>query len=109
MCYGKLLLEPQTYPIGSFENKSTNGRFPSGLYGSVLVAVFCSSDTDEADAGGDKELLQEGVDVENKLPSEDVTNALISLGLASLFLESSTVDIVMKITIIFAGVIPSNF
>ena len=98
MCYGKLLIEPQSYPIGSFENKPTNDAFPSGLYGSILVAVLCSSDKDEAET--QIELHQDTIDFENKLSSEDTTNALISLGLAFLFLESSTIDFVRATNIV---------
>lgn len=89
MCHGKLLIEPQTYPIGSFENKPTNDTFPSALYGTILIAVFCGSDKDEAETEP-----HEDSDHENKLSSEATTNALISLGLASLFLDSLTVDFV---------------
>ena len=98
MCYGKLLIEPQTHPIGSFVNKPTNGTLPSGLYATVLVAVLCSSDKDETDTDSNKEPF-EGTDPESKLPPEDATSALISLGLMSLFLESSTIDLVRVINI----------
>ena len=93
MCHGKVLIEPQTYPIGSFENKLTNNIFPSDLYGTVLIAVFCSSDKDEAEADTQEE-PENSVVLENKLRSQDVTDALISLGLASLFLDSSVIDFV---------------
>ena len=95
ICHGKVLVEPQTYPIGSFENKPTNNIFPSDLYGTILIAVLCSSDKDEAAADSQEE-PQKDVDLENKLPSQDVTDALISLGLASLFLDSSTINFVRK-------------
>ena len=94
VCYGKLLMEPQTHPIGSFVNKPTNDTFPSGLYATVFTAVFCSSsDKDETDTDSLKEQCED-TDPANKLPTEDATSALTSLGLMSLFLESSTIDLV---------------
>ena len=98
ICHGEVLIEPQTYPIGSFENKPTNNIFPSDLYGTVLIAVFGSSDKDEAEADSQEE-AQTDDDLENKLHSQDVTDALISLGLVSLFLDSSAIDFVRTTTI----------
>ena len=94
MCHGEVLIEPQTYPIGSFENKPTNTIFPSDLYGAVLIAVLCNSDIDEAEADTEKEEPKKSVGLENKLRSQDVTDVFISLGLASLFLDSSMIDFV---------------
>ena len=94
MCHGEVLIEPQTYPIGSFENKPTNTIFPSDLYGTVLIAVLCSSDIDEAEVDTEKEEPKKSVGLENKLRSQDVTDVFISLGLASLFLDSSMIDFV---------------
>ena len=97
VCYGKLLMEPQTHPIGSFLNKPTNDTFPSGLYATVLIAVFSSSDKEEADTDDSLNEPCEDTDPANKLPPGDVTSALVSLGLTSLFLESSTIDLVRMI------------
>lgn len=93
MCNGKVMIEPQTYSIGSFENKPTNDIFPSDLYGTVLIAVFCSSDKTEDD------MQKEDTHFDIKLPLQDTANALISLGMASLFLGSSTFDIVGATTV----------
>ena len=81
ICYGKLLLQPQTISIDPFKNISTNDIIPKSLYGTVIVAVFCSS-TSEA-------LL--AADVLNKsfsLPAEILASVLINLGLISLYQES---------------------
>jgi len=82
ICYGRLLVQPQTISIGSFENIPTNDTIPKSLYGTVIVAVFCSSASDS--------WL-----VLNKSPNgsvENLANALISLGLMSLFLESPLIE-----------------
>lgn len=106
MCHGKVLIEPQTYPIGSFENKLTNNILPTDLYGTVLIAVLCSSDKDEAEADTQEE-PEKSVVLENKLHSQDVTDALISLGLASLFLDTSTIDSVRAVVLVTHCVISS--
>lgn len=93
MCYGKVLIEPQANLIGSFENNSTSDILPSGLYGTILIAVFCGSDKHNTETENQNE-PQDDIDLENKLFPEVTSNALISLGIASLFLESSKVDIV---------------
>ena len=100
MCHGKVLIEPQTYPIGSIENKPTNNDFPSSLYSTVFIAVLCSSDKDEA-VVDDQEEPHLDVDLdEREIPLEHIADALISLGLASLFLDSSTTDFVRTVTVV---------
>ena len=91
MCHGKVVIEPEKYPIGLFESKPTSDILPSDLYGTILTAVFCSYDKDETGTDNLDE-LQKDVNCESKLPLQNVTGALISLGVASLFLESSTSD-----------------
>jgi len=85
ICYGKLLLQPQTISIGSFENKPTNDTIPKSLYGTVIVAVFCSC-TSEA-------LMSANVlNKSSSLSVETLANVLISLGHISLFLESPLIE-----------------
>ena len=90
ICYGKLLLQPQTISIGSFENTPTNDTIPKSLYGTVIVAVFCSSTSES------RLLLNES----SMVSTENLSNSLISLGLISLFLESPLVkDIVSDVVL----------
>jgi len=85
ICYGKLLLQPQTISIASFKNISTNDTIPQNLYGIVIVAVFCSN-TSEA-------LLATNVlNKSSSLSTETLTSVLISLGLISLYLESPLIE-----------------
>ena len=93
MCHGKVVIEPESHSIESFENKPISDILPSDLYSAILTAVFCSSDKDKTGTDNQDE-MQKHVNCESKLPLQGVTDALISFGVASLFLESSTSDLV---------------